>query len=134
MRILSIDPGITTGVAASTENGLEFSMTIRREKILGNGFLNKLVAMSKPEVVLIEGVPHFAPDIEQLKLKEELVRWFSVAGFAVYEIQPSQWKGLVHRVEIPGTHARDAATMARWYIEKGSAENGQRSRTFSRLR
>lgn len=129
MNVLSIDPGITTGIALSTEFGLEISMTVRKEKILGNGFLTKLIAMTRPDVVLIEGVPNFSPNPEQVALEKELVRWFSVAGFSVYEVQPSQWKGFVSRVEIPGQHARDAATMGRWWIERNAeAANYEKNR------
>lgn len=119
MRVLSLDPGITTGVAVYNDQArLKFSMAVPAEEILKNGFLNKLVSLSQPEVVLIEDIPTRAPHPDQAALHQELCRWFRVAGFQVENIQPSQWKGLVKRVEIPGEHARDAATMAKWWIEK----------------
>lgn len=118
MKLLSIDPGLTTGIAVYDENGeLDLSMTVRKEKILGNGFLNKLVSIAQPEVVLVEDTPPFMPNQEIVALKLELCRWFRVAGFQVEIIKPSEWKKLTKRVEIPGQHARDAATMARWWIE-----------------
>lgn len=120
MQILSIDPGITTGIAISSDTYLEISMTVRHEKVLSNGFLNKLVSMAKPDVVLIEDIPAFMPHPDMVKLKTELVRWFRVAGFDVREIKPSQWKKLTTRVEIPGVHARDAATMSKWWVESNA--------------
>jgi hypothetical protein len=121
-KFLSIDPGETTGVAAYEGSDLSFTMTLSSRKLLSNGFLNKLLSMATPEVILIEDVPKFKPDPHQLILVAELVRWFRVAGFEVVTIQPSQWKNFVSRVEIPGQHARDAASMGRWFISQSEEE------------
>lgn len=117
-RILSIDPGITTGIAIYDEHGvLEASITASKDKIMSNGFLNKLVAISHPSVVILESLPRNNIHQETAELHSHLSRWFRVAGYEIAHIKPSQWKGLAKRVEIPGQHARDAATMGRWYLE-----------------
>jgi hypothetical protein len=119
MRVLSIDPGYTTGIAVYDENGeLEVSMAASRLGLFGNGFLTGLIKMSHPDVVLIEAIPTHHIDPETMKIHSHLTQWFTVAGFAVYSIRPAEWKGMVPRVEIPGQHARDAATMAMWWIRK----------------
>jgi hypothetical protein len=117
IKFISIDPGETTGIAAYDGRDLTFTMTVSSQKLLRNGFRNKLIAMSTPEIVLIEDVPKLKPDPHQLILVAELIRWFRIAAYEVVTIQPSQWKNFVGRVEIPGQHARDAATMGKWWIE-----------------
>lgn len=116
-KILSIDPGETTGIAAFENDELTFAMTVSCEKLLSNGFLNKLISISSPDTVLIEGVPLIRSDPKQLILVAELRRWFKVAGYEVELIQPSQWKSFAERAKIPGQHARDAATMGKWWID-----------------
>lgn len=118
-RVLAIDPGWTTGIAIYDENGeLDMTMTVRKEKIYKNGFLNNLVKMSKAEVVLLESLPKSNVDKETQKLHTHLSSWFRTAAYELIDIQPSQWKGLATRVEIPGQHARDAATLGRWWIHR----------------
>lgn len=125
MRVLSIDPGITTGIAVYDENGeLELSITANKNKIMSNGFLNKLVAISHPNVVVLEQLPSRNPHQETAELYLHLSSWFRVAGYDLRPVKPAQWKGLAKRVEIPGQHARDAATMARWWIESQKDKNG----------
>jgi len=117
-RILSLDPGHTVGVAALDDSGeLYFSMAVPKDTIYRNGFLNKLVAMAKPDVVLIENLPKSMVDVETNKVWNHFCHWFKIAGFQIVHINPGQWKGLAKRVEIPGQHARDAATMAKWWLE-----------------
>lgn len=117
-RILSIDPGHSTGIAVFDEQGdLQFSMTVKKDFIYKNGFLNDLVRMAKPEIVLIEDLPSYKNvDRETERLLVHCLQWFNIAGFSTHPIRPAQWKNLVDRVEIPGQHARDAATMAKWYM------------------
>lgn len=117
-RVLSVDPGITTGIAIyDAEGQLELSMTATKDKIMKNGFMNKLVALSHPNVVLVEELPKNNVHQETSDLYGYVTSWFKIAGYNLVTIKPSQWKGLTKRVEIPGQHARDAATMARWWIE-----------------
>jgi hypothetical protein len=124
MRVLAFDPGFTTGIAVYNESGeLELTITVTKEKVLRNGFLNKLVAISTPDKVLIEGLPTQKVNQDIADLFSTLKRWFTVAGYDTEIILPGQWKGMVRRVEIPGNHARDAATMAAWYYRtKGNNE------------
>lgn len=121
-KYLSFDPGFITGIALSNTHDVEITMTVTREMVLSNGFLSKLVAMTKPDVVLVEGIPAFMPHPAIVELKAEIVRWFRIAGYEVHEIQPSQWKGFVKRVVIPGQHARDAASMCRWWVENNERQ------------
>lgn len=120
-RILSIDPGHTTGIAVYDKDGqLEFSMAAPAKTIQIAGFFLDLVGFCRPEIILIEDLPknyvdaltqqvwsHIAARVTVLKPKVKIV-----------QIKPAQWKGFAERVEIPGQHARDAATMAKWWIEK----------------
>lgn len=116
-RILSLDPGHTTGIAILDEDGnLEVAMTVTKDAVYKNGFLNRLVNLSRPDVVLVEDVPNRMVDKTTEQLWFHFTHWFKTAGFEIVDINPSQWKGLVERVEIPGQHARDAATMAKWYV------------------
>lgn len=119
MRILSIDPGFTTGIAILEEDGsLESSITITRKGLFRNGFFNHLIALAKPDVVVIEELPQNSVSPEMRDLHGHLANWFRIAGYRVEHVKPAQWKGLVQRVEIPGQHARDAATMGKWWAER----------------
>lgn len=116
MRILAFDPGLTTGIAVLDENGeFEMAITVTKDRVLKNGFLNKMVALSVPDKVLIEALPLQKINPEVIDLFSHLKRWFTVAGYETEIILPGQWKGMVERVKIPGQHAIDAATMAAWY-------------------
>lgn len=129
MRILSIDPGVETGFAVIEDDVLDLSMTARREKVLRNGFFNHLILLSKPDVVLLEDFPKLQPDVEQVAFVTHIHKWFKNAGYRIEMIRPVNWKNLVTRVEITSTHARDAATMAMWWIENEARKtNGQPKR------
>jgi len=57
---------------------------------------------------------------EMMAIHSHITQWFNIASYPVEMIKPVQWKGLIGRVEIPGQHARDAATMASWWLaQKG---------------
>lgn len=124
-RILSLDPGLTTGIAISTEDGVEVTMTVGKTKLLANGFFNHLVLMAKPDFVLVETVPDRSPDLTQFALVQHVYNWFKTAGYVTHLIRPVEWKNFVERVEINGSHARDAATMARWWIENARRKHNQ---------
>lgn len=116
-KILSIDPGHTTGIAAFDEAGnLNFAMTVPKEFIYRKGFMESLTKLAKPDVVLVEKTPDRMADHLTEHIWVYFRMWYKVAGYDVVDISPSQWKGLVERVEIPGQHARDAASMAKWYM------------------
>jgi hypothetical protein len=118
-RVLSFDPGHTTGIACYGEEGeLEFATTVESEPMAARYFLSSLVRMAQPDIVLVEEIPLQRRDAITTANYYYLTHWFSVAGYDVETILPGQWKGMTKRVEIPGQHARDAATMAKWWIEK----------------
>lgn len=125
MRVLSIDPGMTTGIAVYDEDGnLECSMAVTLKGLHRNGLFGYLVSQAKPDITLIEALPinNVTPEIRMIH--SHITQWFKIAGYPVELIRPSQWKGLAKRVEIPGQHARDAATMAAWWLaQKGIKVN-----------
>lgn len=119
MRILSVDPGYTTGIAIVDEDGeWESAFSVTRRGLYRNGFLNHLVAISQPDVVLIEELPASLVSSEMRQIHAYIANWFRVAGYEIENIKPAQWKGLATRIEIPGTHTRDAATMASWWVRQ----------------
>jgi hypothetical protein len=122
MRILALDPGHTTGVAVLGEEGeVEISMTIRGTIFLQrSGFIQDLVDIAKPETILIEALPTNFVDPLTSEVFHAIHRGFvSHCPFSsILVINPGQWKNMVQRVEIPGQHARDAATMAKWYLTR----------------
>lgn len=117
MRILSIDPGHSTGIAVFNAQGeYEFSMHITDEAWNGGNFILKLVALAKPDMVLLEGIPSRQQDPKTVERFTELKQWLKVAGYPFRVILPGQWKGLTDGPKIPGQHARDAAKMAMWWM------------------
>lgn len=125
MRVLSIDPGHSTGVAVFNDVGeLEFSLVLADGAWDNASFLGKLSALARPDAVVVEGIPSKQVDDKTAARYHQIVRWFQVAGYKTHIVQPSQWKGLVSRVKIPGQHAMDAASMGKWFIE--GYENGKR--------
>ena len=128
MRVLSIDPGHSTGVAVFNEAG-EYELSINiSDGAWNNGYLlNQLVALARPEIVLIEGIPSKVVDEKTAARFYNLERWFTVAGYKVYVVKPSEWKGLVQKSDIPSQHARDAARMGQWWMG-GEEYAGQKQR------
>jgi hypothetical protein len=80
--------------------------------------MNNLISIAKPDITLIEALPPNNVTSEMQAIHSHITQWFRIASYPIEIVMPSQWKGLAKRVEIPGQHARDAATMAAWYIEK----------------
>lgn len=98
-------------------------MAIPYKTIYQLGFLGKLIhGLAKPDIILMEDIPSNYVDQITSGLWHYLFGWLDVSEYKVCIIKPSQWKGLVKRVEIPGQHARDAATMARWFINNGKKD------------
>lgn len=118
MRILSIDPGHTTGIAIFEDNILQLTMTVPFEGAYTNReFFKCLYMLAMPDIVLVEDLPTTNVDGRTIEIAYAYTNWFKIVGNCeIVRIKPGQWKGLVARVEIPGQHARDAATMAQWYI------------------
>lgn len=122
MRVLSIDPGHTTGVAIFEGGAYRLSLIIDDTGWNNTELLTSLVGLARPDVVLLEGLPTKQVDGKTAARFHTLRSWFTVAGYTVHIIQPSEWKGLTKRVEIPGQHARDAATMGQWWLERKKYE------------
>jgi hypothetical protein len=124
MRVLAVDPGHTIGLAfVTTQFGLRWSMTIPTDH---DGYLDlfgRMVELANPTVVLIEGIPSKFVDEKTSQIFHAVRHWVDLETnhFEIVVVKPAAWKGLVKRVEIPGQHARDAATMAKWYIMKERA-------------
>lgn len=119
MRLLAIDPGHTTGIAIYEDKSLEITMTV---PYLGSfqdkNFFKCLYMLARPDTVLIEDIPRVKVDPKTVEIKFQYQNWFTVVGGCdIVLIQPAKWKGFTDRVEIPGQHARDAATMGKWYLE-----------------
>lgn len=123
MRVLSLDPGFTTGVAIyDTEGDLECSMAVTLKGLHRRGFFNHLISVSQPDITLIEALPTNNVTSDMMAIHSYITQWFKIAGYPVELIKPAQWKHLTDRVEIPGQHARDAATMAKWWIQNAQKE------------
>lgn len=102
-------------------------MAVTLKGLNRNGFFNHLVSTAKPDITLIEALPTNNISNEMMAIHSHIAQWFSIAGYKVEMIRPAQWKGFTDRVEIPGQHARDAATMAQWWLEQKGivVNNGQ---------
>lgn len=121
MRVLSIDPGMTTGIAVfDTDGNLECSMAVTLKGLHRMGFFQKLLSIAKPDITLIEELPLNNVEQDMRAIHSHITQWFVISSSPYESVKPAQWKGLVQRVEIPGQHARDAATMAKWWLaQKG---------------
>lgn len=120
MRILSFDPGYTTGIAIYGDDEKEpfdAFLTVTRTGLFRKGFLNHIISLAKPDVVLVEALPTNLVNSEMLRIHSYITHWFVTAGYSVEIIKPSEWKKWAARVEVPGQHARDAATMAAWWVK-----------------
>lgn len=117
MRVLSVDPGHSTGIAVFDAKGeYEFSLHVSESAWNGGMFLTNLVALARPDVVLLEGIPHKQVDEKTAARFHDLKRRFELMGLPTWVILPGQWKGLTRGPEIPSQHAKDAARMATWWI------------------
>jgi hypothetical protein len=114
-RILSFDPGETTGISFILDGDFVWGMVSKPMFFGRNSFLQGLIVMSQPNLVIIEKpplVPKF-PNKDQMTVYNRLEKFFSIAGFKVLTPNPGQWKGLVERTDISCTHIKDAADMAK---------------------
>lgn len=116
MRILSFDPGHSTGVACIDETGeWRFGMTVDIQGLEGKDFFRYLTGMARPDVVVVEEPPKFARDDIMLRAYGLIKQYFTTAGYPVETVNPGQWKGMVTRDKISGAHQNDAAGMGQWY-------------------
>lgn len=118
-NLLAFDPGHTVGVAAISSVGeLVLAMTVPWETVNRLQFFPSLQKLVNPVMVLVENVPPLRPDKITASLQRDIVRWYTVAGIKVVQIDPSWWKPMIKREPLSGTHMTDAYTMARWYLGK----------------
>jgi hypothetical protein len=124
--VLAIDPGHTTGVAILDETGcLEVAMTVTSHKLfLDSKWLYRCydlahMGIERP-VVVIERPPQKEVDAITTAIYQHLVHWFDSRDITLHQVMPGSWKGLTQRIAVPGQHARDAATMGRWFIEQAN--------------
>jgi hypothetical protein len=114
-RILSIDPGEMTGISYVEDGRFVWGMTCVPECFDSEDFILGIVKMTKPTTIVIESPPAKTSfyNKEQYHIFDLLTRMYRIAGFAVEHLNPGQWKHLVARTPIDGTHMRDAADMAK---------------------
>lgn len=120
MRILSIDPGLTTGIALIDDGLFIFGMLAIEDMIMSTDFFNQLAKMSTPDVVIVEKPPQaarFNTHTHQ-EIYIRTLRWFRTADYRVVTINPGQWKHLIVRSKADSVHIRDATDMARWFYGK----------------
>jgi hypothetical protein len=124
--ILSIDPGVTTGIAILHEDGEVFETTTvaTREEI--SNYLYLITQKSDEDfgVVVEEGPQQSSNYRSHIQgIEEEIKRFFSEITW----VQPAQWKnhpaavisGLGKRTQ----HEKDAVGLGRWYRKVILASN-----------
>jgi hypothetical protein len=114
-RILSVDPGEMTGISYVEDGKFIWGMTCRPECFDSEDFIMGIVKMTKPTTIVIESPPTRPAfyNQDQSHIFDLLTRVYRIAGFTVEHLNPGQWKHLVERTPIDGTHMRDAADMAK---------------------
>lgn len=116
MRVVSFDPGHSTGVAVFDEEGIwVMGMTVTTA-LLQDRMFQGLVKFARPDAIVVESPPQFSRDPETDTNYHFIVQWFKGAGYPVYEVNPGQWKGMVQTEKISGQHQVDAASMGRWWM------------------
>jgi hypothetical protein len=119
-RILAFDPGESTGIAYLEDGNFIWGMFCHSQTFDAPNFLLHLTGMTNPTTIVLESPPtsplHYNTD--QYRIYETLKRTYTVAGYHVLCINPGQWKGLVPRTKLDGTHIRDAADMALLIYQK----------------
>lgn len=124
-RLLSFDPGITTGISFLVGGEFVLGLAVTRLALEMTSFLPSLIRMCKPDAVLIEKPPpgaRFHQEAHQ-QVYQLLLHKFSTAGYKVHIIMPAQWKSMISRSKIDSVHIRDATTMALWFYQKTQREN-----------
>lgn len=114
MNLLCFDPGETTGVAILINGVWKIGLTVSDSEMQDELF-QSLALLAQPHVVVVESLPVYAAHLASLAIASRIEHWFEKAGYTVVQVNPGQWKGMVDRVPVPGTHQVDAATMGLWY-------------------
>lgn len=120
-RILSIDPGEMTGISYVEDGRFVWGMTCRPECFDSEDFILGIVKMTRPTTIVIESPPVKTAfyNRDQSHIFDLLTRMYRIAGFSVEHMRPVEWKGLIERSQIDGTHMRDATDMAKIRFKKG---------------
>lgn len=119
-RILSFDPGFTTGISFLLDGKFIFGMAVdsavfdRLESQIN--LLENLTYMANPTVVVIELPPTRGKfNMERhYEIYNSICKWYGKEGIYIAAINPGQWKKLVKRSQIDSGHIRDATDMATW--------------------
>lgn len=114
MNIIAFDPGETVGIAVLIDGQWVMGMTVP-EKELNEVVFRSLIMIAEPTIVVIEALPTGVVHQKSHAASQRIKKWFAIAGYSIAEVNPGQWKGMAKRIDISGTHQKDAATMGLWY-------------------
>lgn len=118
-RILSFDPGETTGIAFLNEGNLVWGMAAYASAFQKESFIMCLTKMVKPTGIILESMPSNGfPNQDQTFVHNFVLTWYQKAGYQIALIKPGFWKGLVPRTKMDSVDIKDAADMALWFFRK----------------
>lgn len=128
MRIVGVDPGVTTGLCICTfkdgADGFTFNTTDFYEIELSYDFSDRvdmILAGVRPTLVVIESVVqsgHLSREkIQQIRAHDRTIVAAHKRGIKVVEVQPQATK-LIRKVpdQVKGNHARDAYRVVMAYF------------------
>lgn len=119
-RILAFDPGTTTGICFLENGSYRWGMIAIPASFFSDNFHRGLIIASKPQVIVVEEPPHGGfPNKDQQSVFQQLIRWYSVAGYDVRQILPGFWKKNIEPIKVEANpHIRDSIGMATWFYNK----------------
>jgi len=114
-RILTFDPGESTGISFVQDGEFVWGMVCRPEAFDKEDFIFALTKMTKPTTIVIESPPNSTLffNQDQFHIYATLCHCYETAGYNVVKMGPGRWKSLTTRTKIDSGHARDAADMAK---------------------
>lgn len=114
-RILSIDPGESTGIAFIEDGEFVWGMVAEAKSFDNEIFILSLTTMTKPTTIVLESPPTKTTfyNADQYRIYEQLLRFYQNAGFRTVTMNPGQWKKIMERTLVDSTHIRDAADMGK---------------------
>jgi len=127
-RILSIDPGESTGIAYIEDGEFVWGMVAEPKAFDSEIFVLSLTTMTKPTTIVLEAPPTKTTfyNADQYRIYEQLLRFYQNAGFRTVTMNPGRWKGFMERTDIKSTHARDAADMGKFqHFQEMKVANGR---------